>query len=423
MTGDRSILCLASYFKGEEFLRECKRRGWRVIFLTTEKLGDEPWPRESIDEFLMMPSLAQRDEVVRGVSYLARTRVLDRVVPLDEFDLETAAALREHLRIPGMGETTARYFRDKLAMRIQARARGFLVPDFSPVFNHDALREFMVRVPPPWLLKPRSSAAAIGIKKVERADELWPLLDGLGDQQSFHVLERFVPGDIFHVDSVVCNAQVLFSIVSGYGQPPMRVAHEGGVFTTRTLERGSTDELELQRLTRELIRALGLVQGVTHVEFIRGQGALGEGGHGAAREGGGDGGPAVGRQGGRFYFLEIAARVAGAHIAEVVEAATGLNLWREWARLETATPEEPYQLPEIRRGCAGSLICLARQEWPDTSGYDAPEVVWRLKKRHHAGLIVTADDSARVRLLLEEYAQRFQEEFYARLPPPEKPGS
>jgi hypothetical protein len=412
MTGERSILCVASYFKGEEFLRECKRQGWRVIFLTTEKLADEPWPRESIDEFHMMPDLTRRDDVIRGVSYLARSRVLDRVVPLDEFDLEIAASLREHLRIGGMGETTARYFRDKLAMRVQARERGFRVPEFSPVFNHDALREFMVRVPPPWLLKPRSSAAAIGIKKVEGPEALWPLLDALGDQQSFHVLERFVPGDIFHVDSVVCNAQVLFSIVSGYGQPPMQVAHEGGVFTTRTLERGSADEIELQRLNEKLIRVLGLVQGVTHAEFIRGSTKHG------------DGAPEAGKQGGgRFYFLEIAARVAGAHIADVVEAATGLNLWREWARLETSTPEQPYQLPEIRSSSAGSLICLARQEWPDTSGYDAPEVVWRLKKRHHAGLIVAANAPERVKVLLEEYAPRFQEDFYARLPPPEKPSS
>jgi hypothetical protein len=405
MPQNGTILCLASYFKGEEFLRECRRRDWRLIFLTTEKLAAEAWPREAIDEFLVMPSLTRRDEVIRGVSYLARTRVIDRIVPLDEFDLETAAALREHLRVPGMGETTARYFRDKLAMRLQARERGFLVPDFSPVFNHDALRDFTDRVPPPWLLKPRSSAAAIGIKRVERADELWPLLEGLGDEQSFHVLEQFVPGQIFHVDSVVCRAQVLFSIVSGYGQPPMRVAHEGGVFTTRTLERGNPNEVELQRLNAELIRALGLVQGVTHAEFIRGSEA----------EGGADGG--------RFYFLEIAARVAGAHIAEVIEAATGLNLWREWAGLETATPDRPYRLPEIRNGYAGSLICLARQEWPDTSAYDAPEVVWRLKKRHHAGLIVAADDPARVKTLLDEYAPRFQEDFYARLPPPEKPTS
>lgn len=405
MPQNGTILCLASYFKGEEFLRECRRQDWRLIFLTTEKLAGEPWPREAIDEFLMMPNLTHREDVIRGVSYLTRTRVIDRVVPLDEFDLETGAALREHLRVPGMGETTARYFRDKLAMRLQARERGFLVPDFSPVFNHDALRDFMARVPPPWLLKPRSSAAAIGIKRVERAEDLWPLLEGLGDEQSFHVLERFVPGEIFHVDSVVGRAQVLFFIVSGYGQPPMQVAHEGGVFSTRTLERGTADEVELQRLNGELIRALGLVQGVTHAEFIRGPGAEGR------------------ADAGRFYFLEIAARVAGAHIAEVVEAATGLNLWREWARIETATPERPYRLPEVRNGYAGSLICLARQEWPDTSAYDAPEVVWRLKKRHHAGLIVAADDPARVRTLLDEYAPRFQEDFYARLPPPEKPTS
>jgi hypothetical protein len=422
MNPERTILCLASYFKGEEFLRECKRRGWRLIFLTTEKLAGEAWPRDSIDEFLMMPDLTKREEVIRGVSYLARTRVLDRVVPLDEFDLELAAALREHLRVPGMGETTARYFRDKLAMRVLARDRGFLVPDFSPVFNHDALRDFMARVPPPWLLKPRSSAAAIGIKKVDQEENLWPLLEFLGDEQSFHVLERFVPGDIFHVDSVVSNAQVLFAVVSGYGQPPMRVAHEGGVFTTRTLERGSADEIELQRLNHELVRTLGLMHGVTHAEFIRGLSSDG-GGHRGQRDASGGGEHGSGQEGGRFYFLEIAARVAGAHIAEVVEAATGLNLWREWARIETATAGDPYALPEVRGGYAGSLICLARQEWPDTSSYDAPEIVWRLKKLHHVGLIMASEDPARVMDLLDEYAPRFAQDFVASLPPLEKPVS
>ena len=59
--------------------------------------------------------------------FLARTRLIDRIVPLDDYDVETAAALREHLRVPGMGDTTARYFRDKLAMRVQARDRGLQV--------------------------------------------------------------------------------------------------------------------------------------------------------------------------------------------------------------------------------------------------------------------------------------------------------
>jgi hypothetical protein len=397
MTDSGTLLCLASYLKGEEFLREAKRRGWRVLFLTTEKLANEPWPLESIDELHAMPDLTRKDEVIRGVSYLTRTRAIDRIVALDEFDLETAAALREHLRVPGMGETTSRYFRDKLAMRVRARDRGIAVPDFSPVFNHEALRSFMERVSPPWLLKPRSSAAAIGIKKVDRAEDLWPLLDRLGDEQSFQVLEHFVEGDIFHVDSIVAGSQVLFAAASGYGQPPFRVAHEGGVFTTRLLERGSPREVELQKLNATVLSALGLVQGVTHTEFIRG------------------------RDDGRLYFLETAARVGGAHIAEVLEFATGVNLWREWARLETATPDRPYRLPDLRTGYAGSVICLARQESPDTSAYDDPEIVWRLKKRHHAGLIVASGDPEHVKALLETYAARFHEEFTASLPPPEKP--
>jgi hypothetical protein len=399
-TGEnRTILCMASYFKGEEFLREAKRQGWRVLLLTAEKLGKEAWPRESIDELLLMPDLSQEREVIHAVSYLYRSRVLDRIVPLDEFDLETAAAVREHLRIPGMGATTARYFRDKLAMRIKARERGIRVPDFAPVFNHDRLRKYLEHVTPPWLLKPRSEASAIGIKKLDRAEQLWPLLETLGDRQSYQILEQFVAGDVYHVDAIVSEREVLFAAVHRYGHPPMSVAHEGGVFTTRTLERGSADERALQELNRRVVRVMGLVRGVMHTEFIKSH------------------------DDGRFHFLETAARVGGAQIADLVAAATGVNLWAEWAKIETATPERPYRLPDLRQGYAGSVICLARQEWPDTSAYQDPEIVWRLKKRHHAGLIVASEDPGRVESLLDSYGRRFHEDFYARLPLPEKPSS
>ncbi|MBA2564622.1 MAG: ATPase [Gemmatimonadetes bacterium] len=394
-----TILCLATYFKGEEFLRECARREWRVLLLTEEKLAAKPWPRESIEEVLLMPDLSREADVIHAVSYLVRSREIARIVPIDEFDMETAAALREHLRIPGMGQTTARHFRDKLAMRVRAHERGIAVPDFVPLFHHDTVREFMQRVPGPWLLKPRSSAATIGIHLLREADELWPLLEALGDRQSFHLLERFVPGDIFHVDSIVSERVTVFAVVSAYGQPPMSVSHEGGVFMTRTVERGGPEDVTLQAVTRELAGVLGMVRGVMHTEFIRGE------------------------NDGRCYFLETAARVAGAHIADVVAAATGIDLWKEWARIETSSPASAYRLPDVRSGYAGSVISLARQEFPDTSTYDDPEIVWRLDKEHHAGLIVASSDPARVRSLLTSYARRFKEDFVAKLPPPEKPSA
>ena len=115
-----TLLCIATYRKGDEFLRECKRQGCRVLRLTEEKLRDADWPREAIDAFYYLRRDMPLDDVRKGAAHLARTERIDRIVALDDFDVETAALLREHLRIPGMGETTARYFRDKLAMRVKA---------------------------------------------------------------------------------------------------------------------------------------------------------------------------------------------------------------------------------------------------------------------------------------------------------------
>ena len=168
-----TILCLASYEKGHEFLRECKRHGWNVVLLTSESIRQEArFPTESIDEIFYMADDHHRwnlAHTLNAVAYLARTRIFDRIVPLDDFDLEVAAMLREHLRVPGMGETTTHYFRDKLAMRMRAAEAGIRVPDFVHVLNHGQVAAFLERVPGPWVLKPRSMAGAIGIRKVASA--------------------------------------------------------------------------------------------------------------------------------------------------------------------------------------------------------------------------------------------------------------
>src|SRR5258708_13401844 len=219
-----TILCLASYDKGHDFIRECKRQGCTVLLLSSLSIKDKAqFPADSIDEIFYMPDDEHkwdRTQTINAVSYLARTRVLDRIVPLDDFDVEVAAMLREHLRVPGMGETTAHYFRDKLAMRMKAREEGLLVPDFIHVLNHAALREFMERVPGPWVLKPRSMAGALGIKKVHHEHEFWPLIEALGDLQSHYLLERFIPGDIFPVDTIIYENQVPFAIATTYPRPP-----------------------------------------------------------------------------------------------------------------------------------------------------------------------------------------------------------
>jgi biotin carboxylase len=397
-----TILCLASYEKGHEFLRQAKRQGCGVLLLTSLSLqGNAAWPMESIDEIFYMPDQDHawdRADTIKAVSYLARTRVIDRIVALDDFDVELAAALREHLRLPGMGETTVRHFRDKLAMRMVARENGIEVPDFVPVLNYDTLRRFMEATPAPWVLKPRSMAGAIGIQKIHRADELWAAIERLGDLQSYYLLEQFVAGDIFHVDCIVSEKEVVFAIASGYGRPPMEVSHGGGIFTTRILERESADAQRLVAENQRVMAALGMVRGVSHTEFIKSNAD------------------------GRIYFLETSARVGGAHIAELVEAATGLNLWAEWAKVELAGAHGGYRPPVPQQDYAALLISLARQQHPDTSSYQDAEIVWRLVQDHHAGLLLKSPSAARIGELLSAYERRFTEDFYAYQPPRDKPG-
>jgi hypothetical protein len=395
----RTILCITSYEKGQAFMRQAKAQGSTVYLLTVEKLRDADWPRDQLDEVFFMPSLFNEQDMIYAVSYLARTRPLDRIVALDDYDVEMAASLREHLRIPGMGDTTARYFRDKLAMRVRAQDRGVRVPEFVHVLNYDRLRDFMGRVPPPWVLKPRSEASSLGIKKINSADEFWPAVDTLSDRQSYYVLEQYIPGNVFHVDSIVSEKEVVFAEVHGYAKPPFDVMHGGGIFVTRTLPRDSEDVQALRAYNKQLLEALGFVRGMTHAEFIKGQ------------------------EDGQFYFLECAARVGGANIAELVEVSTGLNLWAEWANIEIGGEDVPYKLPPRRSDYGGLIISLAKQEWPDLSGYTDPEIAWRMKRKNHAGLIVRADNPQRVQELLDSYVPRFYNDFHTTLPAPDKPSN
>jgi biotin carboxylase len=390
------MLCLASYEKGADFLRECKRRGCYVILVTVEKLAEANWPHEAIDQFITVPDM-QRERVIGLVSGLARVRLIDRVVGLDDYDVEMAAALREHLRVPGMGDTTARYFRDKLAMRVQAYDRGLPVPPFVHALNQQQIEDFASSIPGPWLLKPRSEASTVGIRRIENAGELWPALESLGDRQSYYLIEQYIPGEVYHVDAIVSERQVVFAEAHRYGTPPFNVVHDGGIFTTRTI-RDETAR-QLRSLNAEVLGVLGFVRGVVHTEFIKAHAD------------------------GQFYFLETSARVGGANISELVKASTGVNLWTEWAKIEIAGGDTPYDPPTPRQDYGGLIISLARQDAPDTGAYTDPEIVWRLSLHHHAGLLVVSRDPWRVNTLLDEYTTRFYEDFFASQPAPERPTS
>ena len=389
-----TIVCVSSYFKGNDFLKQAKEQGWKVVLLTLESLLGYAWDRSNIDEIFGMPDLSDRRSVVNAVSYLARTRNIERIAPLDDYDVELAAHLREHLRIPGMGETTARYFRDKLAMRARAKDRNIAVPEFVHALNDDRVRQFLHNVPGPWLLKPRADAGSIGIKKVERAQDALDMIEKLGDDRSRYLLERMIPGQFFHVDCIVSERQIVFVEAHQYRTSLFEVVNYGGPSATQTVDRASDLYRDLIDVNARVIEHMGLLRGVTHIEFVRSA------------------------ENGQLYFIEAAARVGGSHTSDVVEASTGINLWREWAKIELAQGDRAYTMPERRHDYAGLIISLAKDERPNTSAYNDPEVVWRHpEKPYHAALIVRSPDPTRVQTLVENYATRFVQDFTVVLPP------
>jgi biotin carboxylase len=398
-----NIVCVATFFKGGDFMRECHAQGCNVILVTKEKMQHEDWPRDILKETFVLPNDASVELFLDLVSHISSTTKPDRIVALEEFDVVIAALAREHLCMPGMSSNTAKTFRDKLSMSVKARNAGIKVPDFVPAINHEEIKEYLERVQPPWVLKPRSDVSAIGIRKLENAGEAWSAIEELNQRESlrerasYHLIGRFVPGEVFHVDSLVREKKVVFAGANKYGRPPLVVAHGGGAYVSQTIAHDSAEKKQLLEINRRLIKAMGLDSGATHAEFIKSEAD------------------------GEFYFLEIAARVGGAYIADVLEAASGINLWREWARLEIDAAGGGQLKLKPRKEHAGIILSLARQEFPDTTAYDDPEIVYRVKKKHHAGLIVRSPKLERVSELLDDYGRRFVEDFVAVLPPMERP--
>ena len=337
------FLCIASRARGHQFLVQCAEMGLRPTLLTLESLRDHDWPREALEDLATMPAGLTEEQILNTITWMARGREFHRMIAFDEADLQVAARLREHLRVPGMGITTAGYYRDLLAMRVSARDSGFAIPAFCRVLNYDELRVFIERVPGPWLLRPRAPHGAGHDLAVESPEQLWHVLDELGDQQSYYVLEEPLAGERFTVESILSDCRVVFSVVLRHLELP------GGIRRIETVDRTSRECAELTALNGNLAPSLGMVRGLTQASFVRS----------------GPGAP--------YRFDRILAGVGAEGVDQVVEAASGLNLWREWARMEMAHLHgEAYQRSDWSGHAAAAL------DWPaGLLAADTPELAAR----------------------------------------------
>lgn len=397
----RTILCISTYFKGGAFLTALKKEGAKVFLVTSSKLKEKAWPFADIDEiFFLDPDemgAFNNQHLLLGTAALMKHHKIDAIVALDDFDVERAAMLREHFRIPGMGSTTARYYRDKLAMRVRAASEGIKVPPFTAVFNDAEVHDFTSKHNAPWVLKPRSEASGIGIKKIYSTEQLWETLNTLDNNRHKYLLEQFKPGTVYHIDAITWNKKTSFITTSQYLATPLEISQGGGVFRTITNKYKSEEDKTLIKLTEDVHKAFRLEHGASHTEAIKCN------------------------VDGEYYFLETSARVGGAHIAEMVEASSGINLWAEWAKIENCkVTGKDYKCPKSKNLYAGLIMSLTKDKNPDLSYFQSEELYWTVPLDYHVGLILHSKDRHRIEELLSEYTDKIAHNMTKVLPPSEK---
>ena len=266
--------------------------------------------------------------------------------------------------LPGMGRTIASRFRDKLAMRMQARTLGIRVPEFTRGVQRPGGRR---------LGRPR--AAAVGAQAAlvgggdrhqeDRRSRRAVARARRRGRRSGAVPARAVrPGRRLPRRLDRLRRRVVFAVASRYGRPPMEVAHQGGLFVTRRLPDESEDARALLDGEPAAAAGFGLGRGVSHTEFIRGVGRAGD------------------------VFSRHRPVSAAPSSSTPSRPRPGSTCGASGRRSRSPGKGGVYAVPPHRDGYAGIVLTLARQETPDMSAYTDPEIAMTIRKDHHAGLIV-----------------------------------
>jgi biotin carboxylase len=127
---------------------------------------------------------------------------------------------------------------------------------------------------------------------------------------------------------------------------------------------------------------------------------------------------------GKYYFLETSSRVGGAHIPDLVEASSSINIWREWARIEDALlKDKSYEISKPTGHYSGLIIALIKDKDPDYSKFESPETVKFLPLEHHVGIVYKSSDPLIIQERLDRAAEKILAEMLNILPPKSKPTS
>lgn len=274
-------------------------------------LADEPVQllsqevRQSLSDYVYVGNMHQYDELLKGCGLLiSRHGRLDRIDSLNEYWLETEAALRTDFNVPGVKNDSIRQIKAKSEMKRLFQAHGVPCARGQVVNSLQEALDFAEQVGYPVVLKPDIGVGASNTWRADDAETLRELFENKPNQP--YILEEFIEGQIVTFDGLTDRVgQPVFYTSMVYSAGVMEVVNSHDhiyYYIQREIP------ADLEELGRKLLTAFDVRERFFHFEFFR-------------------------TPDGRLVALEVNMRPPGGPSVDMMNFAHDIDLYRQWARV------------------------------------------------------------------------------------------
>ncbi len=315
-------------------------RGLAEVGAQVYGLGDLPLeqiPAETkrwLTDYIWVPSLSDEESVVRHAMSALRRLQPDRIECLWEIGVELAARLRAELGVPGLSPEDARDFRDKDRMKARLAKAGLRVPKHYRMSSLPDLLQAVSYIGFPLIIKPIDGAGTRDTFKLScdaDVQEILPRIKHLPEM----IAEEFIEGDEFTFDTVCIDGTPAFESIAQYHPNPLQSRTQEWISPAQIVLRDPhvPQMADAVKFGRDVLRAMGMGTGFTHMEWFR-------------------------KPNGEVVFGEIAARAPGGRLVDQMNYANDFNVYREWARAVCwhtfeQTPQRRYHVAAVFKRAQG----------------------------------------------------------------------
>jgi biotin carboxylase len=271
---------------------------------------------EPSDDVLLVDDVNDVTRVLAITLRIAAESPLDAVVSPSERSMSVGGFLRSYLSLPGINFETANLFTNKAAMKARLATRGIPVAPHRVVIGYGGLAQATLELGYPVIVKPAFGTGSMNMHVLRSPKDLSALLTSASEANlgfELTLVESFleVVSEVT-CDAIVVNGNAVFSIESRYSTP--LIENVGGMLGAVTLDPKDPLAVRITALHDGVIQALGLADGVTHMEMLLTKDTL--------------------------YVGEIACRPGGAGVVENAKLSRNVDLWAAFMRLSLGgTPD------------------------------------------------------------------------------------